>query len=280
MFKPLVVVSSLLAVFGQSVSAYSDPGACSGACWAHDPSLVQRASDGLYFKFNTGGSMEIVTSSSLAGPWTIQGTVLPSGTSITTAGQTTDLWAPDVSKVGDLYHLYYSVSTFGSQNSAIGLATSSTMDPGTWTDKGAIGVTSSSSKNYNAIDANLLQVGSSYVLSFGSFWGDIHQVSMNSAATKSASSAYQIEYYPSGTHPCEGSFIYYYSGYYYLTWSQGICCGYDTSKPAAGEEYKIMMCRSTSATGGFVDQNGADCLTGGGSILLESHGTVYGPGGQ
>lgn len=280
MFKPLVLVSSLLAVFGQPVSAYSDPGSCSGACWAHDPSVVQRASDGLYFKFNTGGSMEIVTSSSLAGPWTIQGYVLPSGTSITTAGQTTDLWAPDVSKVGDLYHLYYSVSTFGSQNSAIGLATSSTMDPGTWTDKGAIGVTSSSSKNYNAIDANLLQVGSSYVLSFGSFWGDIHQVSLNSAATKSASSAYQIEYNPSGTHPCEGSFIYYYSGYYYLTWSQGICCGYDTSKPATGAEYKIMMCRSTSATGGFVDQNGADCLTGGGSILLESHGTVYGPGGQ
>lgn len=225
--------------------------------------------------------MEIVTASSLAGPWTIKGSVLPGGTSITNAGQTSDLWAPDVHKVGDLYHLYYSVSTFGSQNSAIGLATSSTMDAGSWTDKGAIGVSSTSAKPYNAIDPNLLQVGTSYVLSFGSFWGDIYQVAMNSAATKTAgTAAYQIEYSPSGTHPCEGSFIFYNAGYYYLTWSQGICCGYDTSKPAAGAEYKIMVCKSSSPTGGFVDQNGADCKTGGGSVLLESHGTVYGPGGQ
>ncbi|OBU01332.1 hypothetical protein VE01_00594 [Pseudogymnoascus verrucosus] len=281
MFKPLVIVSSLLAVFGQSVSAYSNPGACTGACWAHDPSVIQRSSDGLYFKFNTGSGMEIVTSSSLSGPWTIKGSVLPGGTSITTAGQKTDMWAPDVHKVGDIYHLYYSVSTFGSQNSAIGLATSSTMDAGSWTDKGAIGVTSSSSKPYNAIDANLIQVGTSYLLSFGSFWGDIYQVAMNSAATKTAgTAAYQIEYNPSGSHACEGSFIFYNAGYYYLTWSQGICCGYDTSKPAAGAEYKIMMCRSSSATGGFVDKNGADCKNGGGSVLLESHGTVYGPGGQ
>lgn len=281
MFKPLVFVSSLLAVFGQSVSAYSEPGACSGACWAHDPSVIQRSSDGLYFKFNTGSGMEIVTASSLSGPWTIKGSVLPGGTSITTAGQRTDMWAPDVHKVGNLYHLYYSVSTFGSQNSAIGLATSSTMDAGSWTDKGAIGVSSSSSKPYNAIDANLIQVGTSYLLSFGSFWGDIYQVAMNSAATKTAgTAAYQIEYNPSGSHACEGSFVFYNAGYYYLTWSQGICCGYDTSKPAAGAEYKIMVCRSSSATGGFVDKNGADCKNGGGSVLLESHGTVYGPGGQ
>jgi arabinan endo-1,5-alpha-L-arabinosidase len=42
----------------------------------------------------------------------------------------------------------------------------------------------------------------------------------------------------------------------------------------------IMMARSTSATGGFVDKNGVAATSGGGSILLESHGYVYGPGGQ
>ncbi|ELR07353.1 hypothetical protein VC83_07033 [Pseudogymnoascus destructans] len=41
-----------------------------------------------------------------------------------------------------------------------------------------------------------------------------------------------------------------------------------------------MVCRSSSATGGFVDKNGSDCKNGGSSVLLESHGTVYGPGGQ
>jgi hypothetical protein len=40
--------------------------------------------------------------------------------------------------------------------------------------------------------------------------------------------------------------------YYYLFYSSGVCCGYDTSRPASGEEYKIKVCRSTSPTGGFV----------------------------
>lgn len=53
-----------------------------------------------------------------------------------------------------------------------------------------------------------------------------------------------------------------------------------SSKPAPGDEYKIMMCRSTSATGGFVDQSGKSCTSNGGTILLGSHGTTYGPGGQ
>lgn len=281
MFKPLFLLLSFLSLFAPSVHGYAAPGSCTGACYAHDPTVIQRASDGLYFKFNTGGGMEIVTSKSLTGPWSIQGKVLPGGTKITTAGQTTDLWAPDVHRVGDLYHIYYTVSTFGSQNSAIGLATSPTMDPGSWTDKGAIGVASSSSKPYNAIDANLLRVGSSYVLSFGSFWGDIYQVAMNAAATKTAgSAAYQVAYQPAGAHAVEGSYVFEHDGYYYLTWSEGTCCGYDTAKPAAGAEYKIMVCRSASATGGFVDKAGKDCRTGGGSVLLASQGTTYGPGGQ
>lgn len=40
------------------------------------------------------------------------------------------------------------------------------------------------------------------------------------------------------------------------------------------------MCRSTTATGGFVDKDGLACTANGGSVLLKSHGVVYGPGGQ
>ncbi len=42
----------------------------------------------------------------------------------------------------------------------------------------------------------------------------------------------------------------------------------------------IMMARSKSATGGFVDKNGVPATNSGGSILLKSHDYVYGPGGQ
>jgi arabinan endo-1,5-alpha-L-arabinosidase len=40
------------------------------------------------------------------------------------------------------------------------------------------------------------------------------------------------------------------------------------------------MCRSKTATGGFLDKTGVACTASGRSILLESHGTTYGPGGQ
>jgi hypothetical protein len=81
--------------------------------------------------------------------------------------------------VGSEYYLYYAVSTFGSQDSAIGLATSSTLEPGSWTDHGATGVASSSSKPYNAIDPNLIPVGSNYYLNLGSFWTTYSRSSSN-----------------------------------------------------------------------------------------------------
>lgn len=185
-------------------------------------------------------------------------------------------------KVGDTYIMYYSVSTSGSQNSAIGYATSSTMEYGSWTDHGATGIKSDSSKTYNAIDANLIADQSgNYYMNFGSFWGDIYQAKMNSAATKVAASAYQIAFNSTGSQALEGSFMYYRSGYYYLFFSSGACCGYTTSLPAQGEEYKIFVCRSTSVSGPFVDKAGKSCVSGnGGTLVLASHGNVYGPGGQ
>ena len=145
------------------------------------------------------------------------------------------------------------------------------MEYGSWTDHGATGISSTSAKPYNAIDPNLIAVGSSYYMNFGSFWGDLYQAPMASNAHTAASSSYQIAYQPSGSHAQEGSFMYYRSGYYYLFWSEGICCGYDTSKPASGAEYKIRVCRSTSATGGFVDASGTSCTSGGGTTVLASH---------
>ncbi|KAM0131533.1 hypothetical protein ACHAP3_006894 [Botrytis cinerea] len=271
----------LLPIFGllSLVAAYANPGACSGNCYAHDPALIQRSSDGTWFKFNTGNGIGIWKATALAGPWTYVGDAL-SGSSINLSGNT-DLWAPDVHLVGSTYYMYYAVSTFGSQNSAIGVATSSTMEVGSWTDHGATGVASSAGKLYNAIDPNLILVGSTYYLNFGSFWDDIYQVAMASTPTKAGGSAsYNLAYNSTGTHSEEGSYMFYYSGYYYLLISSGICCGYDTSKPAQGAEYKIIMGRSTTATGNFVDKNGKALSAGGGTTLLASHGNVYGPGGQ
>ncbi|EAW09988.1 arabinan endo-1,5-alpha-L-arabinosidase [Aspergillus clavatus NRRL 1] len=275
---PSTFVTTIACLAGLA-HGYANPGSCSGACNIHDPALIRRQSDGKYFRFSTGNKISYASSSSIKGPWTVLGSVLPRGSSINLPGKT-DLWAPDISLVNGAYHLYYSVSAFGSQDSAIGLATSATMDPNSWTDHGSTGIRSSSSKPYNAIDANLFHDGGNYYMTFGSFWHDIYQAPMNSAATAVSSGPYNIAYNPSGTHAVEGAFMYKFGKYYYLFFSSGICCGYDTSRPAAGKEYKIRVCRSTSATGHFVDKHGVSCTNGGGTVVLESHGHVYGPGGQ
>ncbi|KAG7284624.1 hypothetical protein NEMBOFW57_009229 [Staphylotrichum longicolle] len=185
--------------------------------------------------------------------------------------------APDVAQVGNYYYVYYSVSTFGVQNSAIGVARSSSMDVGTWTDLGSTGVVSSTGMAYNAIDGNLVNDNGNYFLTFGSFWNGLQRVRVT--PTQKNGDVYQVAFDPSDT-AMEGPYVFKYGSYYYLFFSKGQCCGYDKSKPASGKEYRIMACRSTSAVGPFVDKAGKSCRSGGGTKVLESHSWVYGPGGQ
>ena len=247
-------ISVLIATLASSptVSAYASPNACSGVCNnAHDPSIIRRQSDGTYFRFSTGNKIAIHTAPSLSGPWTYKCAMLPSGSSIQLNGNQ-DLWAPDVTQVGSTYYVTYSVSAFGSQDSAIGLATSTSMDCGSFKDLGTTGVESRAGDNYNAIDSQIFKDGNSYNMNFGSFWSNLYQVSMANPPLKSSGSKRQLAFEPAGTHPEEGSYMVKNGNYYYLFYSVGSCCGYDTNRPAPGAEYKIKVCRSSSATGGFV----------------------------
>ncbi|KAF3037611.1 hypothetical protein E8E12_002571 [Didymella heteroderae] len=272
------VIASLLSAVDVAYG-YANPMACSGVCNnAHDPALI-RHSDGTYYRFSTGGKIAIHSAPTLTGPWSYKGSVVPAGSKINLKGKD-DLWAPDVTLVGDTYYLYYTVSSFGVQDSAIGVATSKTLAAGSWTDHGATGIASTAGKNYNAIDSALYWDGSKFVMSFGSFWNDLFSVNMNNPPLKSTSGATNIAFKPDGEHAQEAPFIAKNGNYHYLFFSVGKCCGFDTNRPAAGQEYKIQVCRSTSATGGFVDKSGKKCTEGGGTTVLESHGTIYGPGGQ
>jgi arabinan endo-1,5-alpha-L-arabinosidase len=108
--------------------------------------------------------------------------------------------APDVTLVGDTYYLYYTVSSFGVQDSAIGLATSKTLAAGSWTDHGATGIASQAGKNYNAIDGSLYWDGSKFVMSYGSFWNDLFSASMANPPTKASSAGINIAFKPDGDH--------------------------------------------------------------------------------
>jgi arabinan endo-1,5-alpha-L-arabinosidase len=78
----------------------------------------------------------------------------------------------------------------------------------------------------------------------------------------------------------EGPNVFKNGDFYYLFFSKGTCCGYDNKRPAAGKEYRILACRSSSPVGPFVDRDGRSCRSGGGTVVLQSHNWVYGPGGQ
>ena len=248
----LFITVSTLCLMATTYAApavtYPAPGACSGSCGTHDPSLIRR-SDGTYFRFTTNGHIGVSTAPSITGPWTNKGAALSKGSSLT---QGSDQWAPDVTLVGSTYYMYYAVSQFGSQNSGIGVATSTTLEAGSWTDHGTTGISSTSVKPYNAIDPNLFQASGQWYLNFGSFWHDIYQATMKSNLLTIAGSSVNIAYNPSGSHAEEGSFVFPYGTYYYLFYSAGQCCGLNTSKPPAGQEYMIKVCRSSLPSSGYV----------------------------
>ncbi|KAL2863268.1 glycosyl hydrolase [Aspergillus lucknowensis] len=177
--------------------------------------------------------------------------------------------------------MYYAVSTLGSRDSFIGVASSPNLTPGSWKDHGPL-FRSRPDGPYNAIDANWISIAGSPFITFGSYWNGIHQVPLaGPLALADGAQARNIAYNATGNHAIEAGFVIYRRGWYYLTFSAGRAGDYVADPPAPGDEYRIVVCRSPSGRGDFVDRDGRSCLTeDGGTTILASHDNVYGPGGQ
>jgi len=273
----LVKASLLLLLLAASAQSqdYPDPGYVTGDTSVHDPSMI-RVADGTYYLYYTGGGINILTSTDRI-TFTSAGEVLPDGATWATAySGWDDIWAPDVSYHGGVYLIYYAVSTFGSQVSAIGLARSTTGLPGSWTDEGLV-FASDTSDDYNAIDPCLfVDDDGNWWLSFGSFWTGIKMISIDSSTGKQSTSdttVYSIAERLTTT-AIEASYVYPYGDYYYLFVSFDICC------EGVNSTYNIRVGRSTSPTGPYVDESGTEMMSGGGTLILGTHDYVIGPGGQ
>jgi arabinan endo-1,5-alpha-L-arabinosidase len=249
-----------------------------GDVGAHDPTVARR-SDGSYLLATTGHGIALKTSTDRV-TWRGAGAVWPGGASWTTAYTNGDrnLWAPDLSYHEGLFFLYYSASSFGSQRSAIFLATSPTGDAGSWTDRGLV-IESSASVNYNAIDPNLVVDDEGrWWLSFGSFWSGLKLIALD--ATTGKRSAADPAVYDLATRPStvegavEAPVIHRHGGDYYLFASFDRCC------QGADSTYRIMVGRSDSITGPYVDRAGTAMTAGGGTQVLARHGNIIGPGHQ
>ncbi|KAF2496797.1 endo-1,5-alpha-L-arabinosidase [Lophium mytilinum] len=295
-----LLVSAALALVAatpihpRAAASWPDPEPCTGNNSAiHDPSLIKKGDT--WYRFSTNDNILIANAPSLNGPWTYQQQMLPQGSIIKVADDQ-QLWvsklAPDVHLIDSTYHVYYAVSTSGSQASDIGVATSPSLEAGsTWTDHGSLGLPKSS--DYNLIDPNLFRDGDTSHFIFGSFWRDIFQTTLSADdPTKWSGAAPANVVYNStirlgadATTVEEGGFQFSTTvagkTWYYLFFSSGLCCQAQDDLAPAGEEYKVMVGRAESPTGPFVDQAGKSCLSGnGGSLVLGSHGFVYAPGGQ
>jgi arabinan endo-1,5-alpha-L-arabinosidase len=261
-----------------SPQAYPNPGRVTGDIGVHDPATV-KSPGGTYILVHTGDNLPIKTSTDRTA-WRNAGVVWPNGASWTTpytAGGRS-LWAPDISYRNGQYYLYYSASTFGSQRSAIFLATSSTGAAGSWTHRGLV-IESSSSVNYNAIDPNLIvDASGQWWLSFGSFWTGIKLIRLDNStglrSTTDTAVRSLANRQSTGTSAIEAPFIYRHGSYYYLFVSFDLCCR------GASSTYRVMVGRSSSITGPYVDRNGRALTSGGGTEILAGHGSIHGPGHQ
>ena len=246
---------------------------------AHDPAIIKQGS--FYYLFTTGGGLSIRRSTDLLN-WSSVGTVFPNGLpswiSSTLGSTPPDLWAPDISSINGSYYLYYAGSSFGSNNSVIGLATNATLDPSSanyrWVDRGLV-VRSTTSDNWNAIDPSLdFDAAGVPWLSWGSFWSGIKQRRIDPATGKLSSATttlYSIA--GRGGGAIEAPSVLARNGYYYLFVSYDLCCkGSDST-------YRTMVGRASSITGPYLDKSGRRMDQGYAEQLLAGSDPYHGPGG-
>ena len=246
---------------GDSYDAASPPTTLTlaGSLGAHDPaayvlgSTIYLAATGLIAKTSTN----LTT-------WNNAPTPLALPAWAATATGATNLWAPDISYFGGVYHLYYAASTFGSNKSCIGQATRAALDSGSWADQGMVLCSNmGETDNWNAIDPNVVvdDAGTPW-LEFGSFWSGLKLVKLTSTGARADTMLYSLANGANSRGSLEGGWIFKRCGYYYLFSSWGACC-------SGAYDYNIRVGRSTTVTGPYVDQAGTSLMSGGGTLLVQ-----------
>lgn len=250
----------------------------------HDPVMIKQ--DSIYYLFSTGNGIKVQSTKDLqnwkqekpvfsaAPEWAIQ--LIPDFKG--------HIWAPDISYHYDQYYLFYSVSTFGKNSSAIGVATNKTLnalDPNfKWVDHGKVIQSIPGKTHWNAIDPNIItDEAGNFWLTFGSFWDGIKMVQLTKDLLSIDTSIHKIETIASqkkkgetGNNAIEAPFLFKKNNYYYLFASIDYCCKGEAST------YKMIVGRSKDIRGPYVDQLGAALTNGGATILLMGNENWHGVG--
>lgn len=262
-----VLIGTLLALVGAGAAqTYTNPVI---APVAADPAVIRdedgtwylyatqdRWDDGVEHYIPTFRSRDLVS-------WEFVGDVFRSPPSWKRQGF---LWAPDVSVVDGVYHLYYSYSTWGDPNPCIGLARAPS-PTGPWEDLGRPVFCSEDIGVRNSIDPfHHVAADGTRTLIWGSFNG-IHAVALSPDGTEPAGEPVRI-----ADTRFEAAYVIERDGYYYLLVSSGSCC------EGASSSYATWVGRSESLLGPYVDDLGRSLRAGGGRLVLYRNDVWVGPG--
>ncbi len=261
-----VLISTLL-LFLSANMVFSQPP-------SHDPSHMVK-DGGRYWIFTTGnGIWNMSSPDNTFNSWRAESLVLeyadkPTWIQSYVPGFSWNYWAPDLIFMNGKWYLYYSCSTFGSQNSAIGLVTTPSISDSAWTDQGMV-VYSDNTWNVNAIDpAPFKDQDGKVWLIYGSFWNGIVSTEIDSITGKPLD-PHNLHYL--ANNQCEAGNMLYHDGFYYLFFNRGACCR------GINSTYMMLMGRSESPIGPFYDKNSVSTNSNGGSVFIHSDGMIIGPG--
>jgi arabinan endo-1,5-alpha-L-arabinosidase len=256
-----------------------------GDAQIHDPSIIEI--DGQFVALGTGqqgpthGAIRVKTSPDGI-RWTDAGVIgqgPPAWAQAALGFQPLNVWAPSISRRGGTVFLYYCLSSFGRNASAIGLTTNTAFDPlkprEGWRDQGLV-LMSRDGDDFNAIDPFRVDSsdGRAY-LAFGSFWSGIKLSELNPETGKLIrADAPRIALASRHGGAIEAASILERDAKFYLFVSFDQCC------KGVASTYNIRVGRADRIEGPYRDMDGKAMLDGGGSRVLATTGRFIGPGGQ
>ena len=274
-----------LLLFTAPLRAASPQPQLTGDTRIHDPSVIEV--DGRFAAFGTGqqgpthGAIRVKTSpDGLA--WTDAGVIgkgPPEWAQAALGFKPLNVWAPSISRRGGTFFLYYCLSSFGDNASAIGLMTNTAFDPlkpgDGWQDRGMV-VMSKHGGDFNAIDPFRIDSSEGRAwLAFGSFWSGIKLSELNPETGKLISAdALPIAVASRHGGAIEASSLLEHDGRFYLFVSFDQCC------KGVASTYNIRVGRADRIEGPYRDKDGKDMMDGGGALVLATTGRFIGPGGQ
>lgn len=267
--------------------------------FVHDP--VMAYEDGSYHLFCTGRDIAHMTSKDLKN-WNVSrdGILegkLPTWTRDSVPGLGHHLWAPDVIRYNGKWYMAYSCSTFGKNTSAIGLLSNDRLsNEKGWKDEGCIIASKGGRDNWNAIDPNfVIDDNGNPWMTWGSFWDGIQLIPLDKtmhvkAGAKPKTIARRFAFntrdipeseggpkrynpgaYPmaAGQNAIEAPFIFKHDGYYYLFVSWDYCC------LGMRSTYRVVVGRSKTVDGPYLDDHNINMLDGGGVPVIEGDKKNY-----